>query len=286
MDIQVKTLILISLSALFVTGCSTTNGGYATGQQVASTPGQKGVTHTHNGVAHTHPLPEGGLSHSHNYNTGGGTTANTCAPCTAGTSRPAPVVSAPVVTAPVYNPGNGGTQNSGNCHVHNGRRHCHPLPASGTNHTHQQGGGQTVVQPQQPKQPAQSGTTYYDYSGASATGSSYYNYGGSKGNAASNGVAHSHGGKTHTHPLPASGINHTHNQGATSIGNTYSTYANGGTAPAPAPASDGSTYIVKPKDTVFQVMRNTGVYWKNIIKLNNLQAPSYTIVPGQVLKLR
>lgn len=43
---------------------------------------------------------------------------------------------------------------------------------------------------------------------------------------------------------------------------------------------------MKRGDTVFQVMRNTGVYWKDIIRLNNLQAPNYQINPGQVLKLK
>lgn len=45
-------------------------------------------------------------------------------------------------------------------------------------------------------------------------------------------------------------------------------------------------YVVKPKDTVFEVMRQTGVHWKEIIKLNNLKAPKYTIFPGQSLRVR
>ncbi len=281
MDIKAKTLLAISFSALFVASCSTTNGRYAVGQQVdtgINSTGQKGVTHTHNGVAHTHPLPEGGLSHSHNYNSGSGTNAKTCAPCTGGTTRP-------VVNVPTYNSGNtGGQKNTGNTHAHNGRSHSHPLPASGTNHTHNQGQAQQPVVQQPAK--AQGNATYYDYSGGGSTKSNYYNYGGtSKGNANANGVAHSHGSKSHTHALPASGTNHTHNQGSTSIGNTYNAYASGGT-PRNNNQGGGNTYTVKPKDTVFQVMRNTGVYWKTIIQLNNLQAPSYTITPGQVLRLK
>lgn len=42
-------------------------------------------------------------------------------------------------------------------------------------------------------------------------------------------------------------------------------------------------YIVQSGDTVFQVMRNTGAYWKDIIRLNNLTAPDYSISPGQKL---
>ncbi len=272
MDIKAKPLLAISFAALFAASCSSTDGRYTFGQQTAAGPNQgKGVTHTHNGVAHTHPLPEGGLSHTHNYNSG--SAVNTCAPCTAGTSRN--VVTAPTTTATTA----ASAGSSGNCHTHQGRRHCHPLPASGTNHTHNQGQGTAATA----TQPANA--TYYDYSGGSATGSNYYNYGGAKGNAASNGVTHSHGGKSHTHLLPASGLNHTHTAGSTSIGNTYSEYASGGSATATS-GGDANTYIVKPKDTVFQVMRNTGVYWKTIIKLNNLQAPDYTIIPGQRLRLK
>ena len=268
MDIKAKTLLIISFSALFVASCSSTNGRYAFGQQSAS----KDIKHSHSGVEHSHPLPAGHTdirTHSHpatgttNVNTSG-----TCAPCTGGATRA-------VVTTPV----NTGVQNNGNSHVHNGRRHSHPLPASGTNHTHRVGQAQ-VVAPAQPAQ--QSNTTYYDYSsGSTATsaGVGYYN-GGSKGNASGNGQTHSHGSKTHTHALPASGLNHSHNQGTTSIGNTY-----GNTQSQPQ-TGNGNTYTVQPKDTVFQVMRNTGVYWKTIIKLNNLQAPDYTIRPGQSLRLR
>ena len=54
-----------------------------------------------------------------------------------------------------------------------------------------------------------------------------------------------------------------------------------------APLKQGqSFYVVKPKDTVFEVMRQTGVHWKEIIKLNKLKAPSYTIFPGQNLRIK
>ena len=46
------------------------------------------------------------------------------------------------------------------------------------------------------------------------------------------------------------------------------------------------TYTVKKGDTVFSIMRETGVYWKDIIELNNLKAPRYVITPGQVLRLK
>jgi len=50
--------------------------------------------------------------------------------------------------------------------------------------------------------------------------------------------------------------------------------------------SGSNSYTVQRGDTVFQVMRNTGVYWKDIIKLNDLRSPAYTIKPGQVLRLK
>ena len=48
----------------------------------------------------------------------------------------------------------------------------------------------------------------------------------------------------------------------------------------------GNSYTVQRGDTVFQVMRNTGVYWKDIIRLNQLKGPAYNINPGQVLVLK
>lgn len=47
----------------------------------------------------------------------------------------------------------------------------------------------------------------------------------------------------------------------------------------------GSSYVVKKGDTVFEIMRQTGVYWKDIISINNLRAP-YNISPGQRIRLK
>lgn len=46
------------------------------------------------------------------------------------------------------------------------------------------------------------------------------------------------------------------------------------------------TYTVQKGDGVFSIMRKTGVYWKDIIEMNDLKAPDYIIVPGQVLILK
>lgn len=45
-------------------------------------------------------------------------------------------------------------------------------------------------------------------------------------------------------------------------------------------------YVVRPNDTVFEVMRKTGAHWTHIIKLNNLKGPEYRIHPGQSLRIR
>ncbi|PWQ97415.1 LysM peptidoglycan-binding domain-containing protein [Leucothrix arctica] len=71
----------------------------------------------------------------------------------------------------------------------------------------------------------------------------------------------------------------------TYTGGAGSTNTTAYTATAPA-VTGGSSYIVKKGDTVFEVMRQTGVYWKEIISMNNLQAPTYTIQPGQQLRLK
>lgn len=255
MDKQTKIILTLAASALIATGCTSTNSNpFAQNANQTATDSAKGTTHTHNGVAHTHPLPAGGLSHSHNFNVGTGTAnTNTCVPCGTNTNTNA------VRTT---------TQTTGaNCHMHNGRQHCHPLPATGTNHTHNTGQG---------TQAAASTTTSSSYYDTSNSNTAYTNPVTQKGQ-----VTHDHAGKVHSHVLPASGLNHTHNQGTTSLGNAYDTGSSTNTS-----MNTGNTYTVQRGDTVFQVMRNTGVNWKEIIRLNNLQAPSYQINPGQQLRLR
>lgn len=53
---------------------------------------------------------------------------------------------------------------------------------------------------------------------------------------------------------------------------------------APATALPSEDYTVVKGDTVFEIMRNTGMYWKDIIKLNNLQAP-YALKVGDTLRI-
>ena len=59
------------------------------------------------------------------------------------------------------------------------------------------------------------------------------------------------------------------------------------TSPTPSiavlPPALGATYTVKAGETLYQVMRQTGVHVKQLVKLNNLKQP-YHIKAGQVLK--
>lgn len=158
-------------------------------------------------------------------------------------------------------------------HTHCGRTHSHVLPAEGLAHHHGDGcvagsGGATTTTttpnynygytapvttpvPQQPAinygYTAPTTTPYIDYSTSTGGGSSsYYDYAAPK---------------APTVPAPV-------NRSTATITN------------------NSGEYVVQKGDTVFQVMRNTGIYWKDIIRLNNLQAPDYPINPGQRLRLK
>ncbi|MBU0655468.1 MAG: LysM peptidoglycan-binding domain-containing protein [Gammaproteobacteria bacterium] len=155
-------------------------------------------------------------------------------------------------------------------HSHNGKVHSHALPPEGLAHTHnmgvagQAGTNYAYTQPQSNTYytpPVNTATTYgYNTTTPSYNTGSYYDYSAPKSTT------------------------------ATSTG-TYYDYGNTGTSTTTTtttPRSNvisGDTYLVQQGDTVFQVMRNTGVYWKDVIRLNNLQAPDYTIKPGQRLRL-
>lgn len=207
------------------------------------------VTHSHCGRTHAHVLPPEGLAHHH---------GDGCLAGSGGTTT---------TTVPNY----GSTANYG-----------------GTTTTYGYGGQPQGGMPPQ-GQPQGAGTRpYYDYTGgtAPAAGSgNTYNY-----NAyvdpPKRGTGSTPGSSSDTYNYNAymdppkrgsaqSPTNNTINRSAAISRNT------GGSGYA-----GGDTYVVQRGDTVFQVMRATGVYWKDIIRLNNLQAPDYTITPGQVLRLK
>lgn len=59
--------------------------------------------------------------------------------------------------------------------------------------------------------------------------------------------------------------------------------------PVPTPTTNNANasggYVVKKGDTLFSIMRATGVNWKKLIQINGLTGPNYVIQPGQTIKL-
>lgn len=185
----------------------------------------------------------------------------------------------------------GGAVNRGAAvsHTHCGRTHSHALPAEGLAHHHGDGclagsGGTATT------------ATNNNYAGTGSYGTNY-NYGYNQPPATNTNT------NTYGYNPPAATQPYDYSTGSSSSSNyNYSVYADPkpSTSYTPAPSnrttypsststntySGGGSYTVQKGDTVFQVMRNTGVYWKDIIRLNNLQAPNYTITPGQTLKLK
>ncbi|MEZ5537273.1 MAG: LysM peptidoglycan-binding domain-containing protein [Thiolinea sp.] len=244
-----------------------------------------GVTHSHSGRTHSHKLPASGLNHTHRVGAAAGgqvPQANYTPPVATnnqnqrrcwhgqnarGECNPAPQQN--TYTPPVQNPGYNVPANTNGAvtHSHNGRTHSHRLPASGTNHTHSAGAAQ----------PQNNGASYYDnYSGTGTTytppannsNNSYYDYSDQGSNSSYYDTARPKGSDNYSTYQPEP-------KPTTNTGSF-----------APQSYSGSNVYVVKRGDTVFQVMRNTGVYWKDIIRMNNLQAPNYQINPGQRLRLR
>ncbi len=136
---------------------------------------------------------------------------------------------------------------------------------------------QQAQQGQTPK-PAQTNTNYAGYGQTGQSNTTYYDY--------------SSASKANTQAPAAT--NATSNKSIYTGSYQQQTYApttySGGTAATTNTASagastGGSTYMVKKGDTVFEIMRQTGVYWKDIISINNLQPP-YSISPGQTIRLK
>ncbi|MEE9444763.1 MAG: LysM peptidoglycan-binding domain-containing protein [Cocleimonas sp.] len=267
MDNKIKLLVVTSLVAVMTTGCSRFNrtsntsadGGYA------NVSGEGSSSQVSNGSQVGGGGRRGLFSQQR---------ATTCAPCAANnTQATAPRVykpaapkpyRAPAATKP-YRPAG---QHSQQWYVDRWKR--------------QQQQGQARPQQQNTNYDAGSNATYYDYSSAGKT----------KNNTANNGArtntnvstsnksiyTGSYQQKTYKPYSPT-----TYSGGSSASTNTNTTYVSNSNSGA---KSGGSTYIVKKGDTVFEIMRQTGVYWKDIIKLNNLQAPAYNINPGQAIRLK
>ena len=121
-----------------------------------------------------------------------------------------------------------------------------------------------------------SNTTYYDYSSAGKAKTN--NNTGSVSTSNKSIYTGSYQQKTYKPYQPT-----TYSGGSSATTNTNTTYVGSSSSSG---GGNGSTYTVKKGDTVFEIMRQTGVYWKDIIKLNNLQAPAYNINPGQIIRLK
>ena len=119
-----------------------------------------------------------------------------------------------------------------------------------------------------------SSSTYYDYSSASGTNTN--NAAVTSSTATSNKSIYtgSYQQKTYKPYKPK-----------TYTGGSSATTYSGGSSVASSSGGSASTYTVKKGDTVFEIMRQTGVYWKDIIRINGL-TPPYNINPGQTIRLK
>ncbi len=261
---KLKLLIATSFVAFVAAGCSTAPAPWAKDNNSG-----KGVTHSHNGIVHTHPLPSSGIHHTHRQ--GGGITTST-----GGSNKP------------------NNTNTTGVKHSHGGTIHSHPLPTEGIRHSHSGGPMGTAIG-------SSSSGSYtapysdYDYGyGSSGRDSGYYDseFGGRR----DTGSRYDYGGYDSRSRDPYNreyGSDYGRDQNSRDTTGYYddrdtSSEGNDYSSKYQSSSSDwdgGDYYIVQPKDTVFQVMRITGAYWKDIIRLNNLKAPKYEIHPGQRLRL-
>ena len=269
MDKKIKLLVVTSLVAVMATGCSRFNRSSS-----ADDGGYADVSGEGNGSSSQ--VSRGGQVGGSRGGFFSQQRASTCAPCaangqtTAKATATAPKVYKPAAPRPATTPYRPAGEHSQQWYVDRWKR--------------QQQQGQARPQQQNPNgnytnYDSGSNATYYDYSAAGRANNT--------GAAANTNVSTSNKSiytgsyqqKTYKPYSPT-----TYSGGSSANTNTNTTYVsnsnNGGVK------AGGSTYIVKKGDTVFEIMRQTGVYWKDIIKLNNLQAPAYNINPGQAIRLK
>jgi len=274
MNSKIKLVAVASLVAVMASGCSSYRGASQAGYDTGATAGSggystSGETRGYGQRTRANQVAGGGQVR------GGGqqraNTSATCAPCgaTATTQPKAPAT----YTYKPAKPATPAPQPTAQASTHNQQYYVDKWnreQAAARNRTQQ-----PAAQPQQNTNYAGYGTNspntqYYDYSSAS-------------------------GGQT---TAPAANTNVTASNKSIYTGSyqqkTYkpyapTTYAGGSAATtntaAASSSSGGSSYVVKKGDTVFEIMRQTGVYWKDIISINNLQPP-YNISPGQTIRLK
>lgn len=280
MNSKIRLLAVASMVVIMASGCSSYRGssqasanppagGYSSGSSQTARSGQ---------VAGSGQVARGGgFGQQRSRNA---VVNDSCAACAASKAQstytykpatPAPVARAPVARAPAPRPAAQAGQHNQQYYIDRwnrqqaaGQQKPAPRPVQGqSNNTNYAGYGQT----------GQSNTTYYDYSTAART-----NTQAPATNAASNKSIYtgSYQQKTYT-PTTYSG-------GSAATTNTGSAYQQAKANIASNSGGVGS-YTVKKGDTVFEIMRQTGVYWKDIISMNSLQPP-YNINPGQTLRLK
>ena len=249
---QFKLAATASVVAVALTACAPNpywqNGNYNGGGSAAVN--RNAVTHTHCGKTHAHVLPPQGLAHHH----GDG--------CMAGSASAARPYTAPNTYRPpanTYQP-NYQTQYQGAAANTGATTYGYTDYSGGA--AASTGGSSTYYDYSKPKAPSSSNASA-SY-GASSGGSSYYDYTAPNTSGSSSGYYDYSGSSSSTKPSYGS-------SSSTSVNSNY---------------TGGGTHTVQKGDTVFQVMRNTGVYWKDIIRLNSLQAPDYKLSPGQQLRLK
>jgi LysM repeat protein len=177
--------------------------------------------------------------------------------------------------------------NSGITHTHNGIAHTHPLPIEGLQHVHNIG----TSKPSQTCQPCannnannrpvnnqiikyqppnQTTTTYTSSTNLPNDNTqSYYQP------AISPPLNNNQPSQPSSNCTPTNENDYCGSINSSSIINNSS-----------CNTTTGNYYIVKPKDGIYRIGVNNGIKLNDIIRLNNLQSPDYTIHPGQCLRLR
>ncbi len=255
MDKKIKLLAAVSVIAVMTSGCSRYGSGQVGSDGYASSNSSSNTNAGSGQVARTGQVSRGGLF--------GQRRPSTCAPCAANSASKNTYTYKPAAK-PVYKaapkPRPAGQHNQQYYIDKWNREQAQQKNNNTQNYT---GYGNTGA----------SNTTYYDYSSASKTPAPAPNV------SASNKSIYTGSYQQPTYkPYQPT----TYSGGSAATTNTTTTYSGA----AATTSGGGSTYTVKKGDTVFEVMRQTGVYWKDIISLNNLVAPAYTINPGQTLRLK
>lgn len=262
MDKKIKLLAVASIVAVMASGCSNYRGfgsqyaggggGYSSG---GSSSGQ---------VARTGQVSRGGLFGQRR------ASSATCAPCGAKTAPKSTYTYKPAAK-PVY------------------KAAAKPAGQHNQQYYIDRWNRQQAAQRNKPKTQNQNYTGYGSGSynaNAGASNTNYYDYSsaGKTATAAPNVSASNKSIYTGSYQQPTYKPYQptTYSGGSAGTTNTASTY---NAAKAAVAGGGSASYTVKKGDTVFEVMRQTGVYWKDIISMNNLTAP-YTISPGQTLRLK